>query len=132
MLNRSAFGAEVKRRIMLGTYCLSSAHAGDYYLKAQKVRSLIKQDFTDAFNKVDIIMIPTTPTGAFKIGEKVNDLLSLYLADLFTAPASLAGLPALSVPFGKDNNNMPLGIQFYGNYFAEDYLYKVAKSLENK
>lgn len=123
--DRTAFGAEVKRRIILGTFSLSSAHAGDFYLKAQKVRELIKQDFQNALKEVDAIIMPTTPSGAFKIGE-VEDILTLYLADLFTCPANMAGVPALTVPFGKDKNNMPLGLQICANYFDEDILYKVA------
>jgi len=124
--NRTAFGAEVKRRIILGTFSLSSAHAGDFYLQAQKVRELIKQDFEKALKEVDAIIMPTTPSGAFKIGE-VEDIVSLYLADLFTCPANMAGIPALTVPFGKDKNNMPLGLQICANYFDEDILYKAAQ-----
>lgn len=123
--DRTAFGPEVKRRIILGTFSLSSAHAGDFYLKAQKVRELIKQDFQKALKEVDAIIMPTTPSGAFKIGE-VEDILTLYLADLFTCPANMAGVPALTVPFGKDKNNMPLGLQICANYFDENILYKVA------
>ena len=129
--NRTAFGAEVKRRIILGTFSLSSAHAGDFYLQAQKVRELIKQDFQKALKEVDVIIMPTTPNGAFKIGE-VEDILTLYLADLFTCPANMAGIPALSIPFGKDKNNMPLGLQICANYFDEDLLYKTAKLAEGK
>ena len=127
--NRTAFGAEVKRRIILGTFSLSSAHSGDFYLKAQKVRELIKQDFQKAFKDVDAIIMPTTPSGAFEIG-KVEDILTLYLADLFTCPANMAGIPSLTVPFGKDKNNMPLGLQICGNY--EDILYKVAALMGGK
>ena len=123
--NRTAFGPEVKRRIILGTFSLSSAHAGDFYLQAQKVRELIKQDFQKALKEVDAIIMPTTPNGAFKIGE-VEDILTLYLADLFTCPANMAGIPALTVPFGKDKNNMPLGLQIGANYFDENLLYKTA------
>lgn len=130
--NRAAFGPEVKRRIMTGTYCLSSAHAQDYYLQAQKVRQIIKEDFKRAFKEVDIILTPTTPSTAFKLGEKVNNILDLYLADLYTVPANMAGLPALSVPFGKDKNNLPIGIQLYGNYFEENKLYALAKILEKE
>ena len=126
--NRAAFGPEVKRRIILGTFSLSSAHAGDFYLQAQKVRELIKQDFQKALKEVDAIIMPTTPNGAFKIGE-VEDILTLYLADLFTCPANMAGVPALSVPFGKDKNNMPLGLQICANYFDENLLYKTAALL---
>lgn len=129
--NRTAFGAEVKRRIILGTFSLSSAHAGDFYLQAQKVRELIKQDFQKALKEVDAIIMPTAPNGAFKIGE-VEDILTLYLADLFTCPANMAGIPALSIPFGKDKNNMPLGLQICANYFDENLLYKTASLLGGK
>lgn len=128
--DRAAFGPEVKRRIMLGTFSLGSAHAEDYYLKAQKVRNIIRQDFEKAFKEVDVILTPSTPNTAFKIGEKVNDLISLYLSDLYTAPANIAGVPALSVPFGKDDKNLPIGVQFYGNYFDEAKLYALAAILE--
>ena len=130
--NRAAFGPEVKRRIMTGTYCLSSAHAQDYYLQAQKVRQIIKEDFQKAFKEVSVILTPTTPSTAFKLGEKVNNILDLYLADLYTVPANMAGLPALTVPFGKDKNNLPIGLQLYGNYFDENKLYTLAKILENR
>lgn len=130
--NRAAFGPEVKRRIMTGTYCLGSAHAQDYYLQAQKVREIIKEDFKRAFSEVDIILMPTTPSTAFKLGEKINNILELYLADLYTVPANMAGLPALSVPFGKDKNNLPIGVQLYGNYFDENKLYALAKILEQE
>ena len=129
--NRSAFGPEVKRRIILGTFSLSSAHAGDFYLQAQKVRELIKQDFQKALKEVDAIIMPTTPNGAFKIGE-VENILTLYLADLFTCPANMAGVPSITIPFGKDKNNMPLGLQICGNYFDENLLYKIAKLAEGK
>ena len=129
--NRSAFGPEVKRRIILGTFSLSSAHAGDFYLQAQKVRELIKQDFQKALKEVDAIIMPTTPNGAFKIGE-VENILTLYLADLFTCPANMAGVPSITIPFGKDKNNMPLGLQICGNYFDENLLYKIAKLAEGE
>ncbi len=129
--NRAAFGPEVKRRIILGTFSLNSAHAGDFYLQAQKVRELIKQDFQKALKEVDAIIMPTTPNGAFKIGE-VEDILTLYLADLFTCPANMAGVPALTVPFGKDKNNMPLGLQICANYFNENLLYKTAALARGK
>jgi len=128
--NRANFGPEVKRRIMLGTFSLGSAHAEDYYLKAQAVREVIREDFIKTFKDVDVILTPTTPNTAFKIGEKINDIISLYLSDLYTAPANIAGVPALSVPFGKDDKNLPIGIQFYGNYFEENKLYALAKLLE--
>lgn len=130
--DRAAFGPEVKRRIMTGTYCLGSAHAQDYYLQAQKVRQIIKEDFERAFSEVDIILMPTSPSTAFKIGEKINNILDLYLADLYTVPANMVGVPALSIPFGKDKSNLPIGIQFYGNYFEENKLYALAKILEQE
>lgn len=130
--NRAAFGPEVKRRIMTGTYCLGSAHAQDYYLQAQKVRKIIKEDFKRAFSEVDIILMPTSPSTAFKLGEKINNILELYLADLYTVPANIAGLPALSIPFGKDKNNLPIGVQLYSNYFDENKLYALAKILEQE
>lgn len=130
--DRAAFGPEVKRRIMTGTYCLGSAHAQDYYLQAQKVREIIKEDFQRAFKEVDVILTPTSPSTAFKIGEKINNILDLYLADLYTVPANIAGLPALSIPFGKDKNNLPIGVQLYGNYFDENKLYGLAKLLEQE
>ena len=130
--DRAAFGPEVKRRIMTGTYCLSSAHAQDYYLQAQKVREIIKEDFQRAFKEVDVILTPTSPSTAFKIGEKINNILDLYLADLYTVPANMAGLPALSIPFGKDKNNLPIAVQLYGNYFDENKLYGLAKILEQR
>lgn len=130
--DRAKFGPEVKRRIMTGTYCLGSAHAQDYYLQAQKVRQIIKEDFQRVLKEVDIILMPTTPGTAFKLGEKINNILELYLADLYTVPANMAGLPALSVPFGKDKNNLPIGVQLYGNYFEENKLYALAKILEKE
>lgn len=130
--DRAKFGPEVKRRIMTGTYSLGSAHAQDYYLQAQKVRQIIKADFQRVLKEVDIILMPTTPGTAFKLGEKINNILELYLADLYTVPANMAGLPALSVPFGKDKNNLPIGVQLYGNYFEENKLYALAKILEKE
>lgn len=123
------FGNEVRRRIMLGTYVLSSGYNDAYYGKAQIARSLITNEFKEAFKDVDIIATPTTPTGAFKIGEK-TDPLSLYMADLFTVPANVAGTPAISVPFGKDKNNLPLGVQFYAPHFNEERLFTIGKDLE--
>ena len=128
--DRAQFGPEVKRRIMLGTFSLGSAHAEDYYLKAQKVRNLIKNDFVQAFKQVDAVLMPATPHTAFKIGEKTEDLISLYLSDLYTAPANIAGVPALSFPYGKDSKGLPIGLQLYGNFFDEAKLYALAKLLE--
>lgn len=123
------FGAEVKRRIMLGTYTLSAGFRDAYYDKAQRVRTLIKQDFDEAFKKVDVIISPTTPTVAFKIGEKVADPLSMYKADLLTTPASLAGIPAISVPCGEVDG-LPVGLQIMGKQFDEPTILKVADAYE--
>ncbi len=124
------FGAEVKRRIMLGTYALSSGYYDAYYLKASKVRNLIKQDFVKAFKKVDVIVCPVSPTTAFKIGEKVENPLEMYLNDIFTIPLNLSGNCGISIPVGKDENNMPIGIQIIGNYFEEAKILNVAYNLE--
>jgi aspartyl-tRNA(Asn)/glutamyl-tRNA(Gln) amidotransferase subunit A len=125
------FGTEVKRRIMLGTYVLSSGYYDAYYKKAQKVRRLIKEDFTSAFKEVDIILAPTTPTTAFKIGEKTEDPVTMYLSDIFTTSANLAGIPALNIPFGTDKNNLPIGIQLLADQFNEKLLLQAAKSIAN-
>ncbi len=113
------FGTEVKRRIMLGTYVLSSGYYDAYYLKGQKVRRLIKEDFKKAFGKVDFIITPTTPTTAFKLGEKTSDPLEMYLNDIYTTSANLAGNPAISVPAGRDSHGLPVGIQIIGDDFNE-------------
>ena len=113
------FGDEVKRRIMIGTYVLSSGYYDAYYLKAQKVRRLIKNDFDEAYKKVDAILTPSTPSSAFKIGEKLNDPVSMYLNDIFTVPINLAGLPAISIPAGHDKKGYPLGLQVIGKAFDE-------------
>jgi len=126
-LTRSkGFGPEVKRRIMLGTYVLSAGYYEAYYLKAQKVRTLIKNDFEKVFNEVDIILTPTSPFTAFKLGEKMDDPLQMYLCDAFTIPLNLFGGCGLSLPCGFDSNKLPIGIQFMGNYFNEDKLFKLA------
>ncbi|MBI2065360.1 MAG: Asp-tRNA(Asn)/Glu-tRNA(Gln) amidotransferase subunit GatA [Candidatus Yanofskybacteria bacterium] len=125
------FGAEAKRRIMLGTYALSSGYYDAYYLKAQKVRALIKKDFDNAFRQVDAIVGPTAPSVAFKIGEKISDPLSLYLEDIYTVPINLAGLPAISIPCGNGaESNMPVGFQIIGNSFNEETVLRVAHQLE--
>jgi aspartyl-tRNA(Asn)/glutamyl-tRNA(Gln) amidotransferase subunit A len=124
------FGAEVKRRIMLGTYALSSGYYEAYYRKAQQVRTLIKKDFEEAFRHVDVIVTPTTPTPAFKIGEKASDPLQMYLSDIFTISVNLAGVPALSVPCGFTPDNLPVGLQFIGKHFDEESLLKVAYAYE--
>ena len=124
------FGAEVKRRIMLGTYALSAGYYDAYYLKAQKVRTLIKQDFENAFESVDVLVCPTAPTTAFKAGEKITDPLSMYLIDLLTIPVNLAGLPAISIPCGFDDNGLPIGLQLIGKVLREDQLFQVAYAYE--
>jgi aspartyl-tRNA(Asn)/glutamyl-tRNA(Gln) amidotransferase subunit A len=118
------FGKEVKRRIMIGTYALSAGYYDAYYLKAQKIRQLIRQDFIDAFNKVDVILGPTTPDTAFKLGEKADDPVSMYLSDIYTISVNLAGLPGISAPAGFVNG-LPVGMQLIGNYFSEDKLLNV-------
>ena len=124
------FGLEVKRRIMIGTYALSAGYYDAYYLKAQKVRTLIKKDFEKAFAKVDILACPTSSTTAFKVGEKTDDPLSMYLSDLMTIPVNLAGLPALSLPCGFDKQGLPIGIQLMSNVLREDLLFEVAHVYE--
>ena len=126
------FGDEVKRRIMIGTYVLSSGYYDAYYLKAQKVRKLIKNDFDNAFNKVDAILTPSTPSSAFKIGDKKDDPVSMYLNDIFTVPVNLAGLPGISIPAGLDKNNYPLGLQIIGKPFDEQVILDIAYSMEEK
>ncbi len=127
---KEGFGAEVKRRIMLGTHTLSSGYYDAYYLKAQKVRTLIKQDFDKAFKGFDILVTPTSPTPAFKIGEKIDDPLQMYLSDIFTIPTNLAGLPAMSLPCGLSKNGLPIGLQLIGNYFDEGRILQVAHAFE--
>jgi len=126
------FGAEVKRRIMLGTYALSSGYYDAYYLKGLKVRQLIRSDFTNAFRRVDCVMMPVAPTTAFRIGEKVADPLQMYLADMYTLAANLAGVPGLSVPCGFDPRGLPVGLQILGEPFAEDRLLRIARLYEAK
>jgi aspartyl-tRNA(Asn)/glutamyl-tRNA(Gln) amidotransferase subunit A len=124
------FGTEVKRRIMIGTYALSAGYYDAYYLKAQKVRTLIKQDFEAAFEQVDVLVSPTCPTTAFKAGEKTADPLSMYLSDLMTIPVNLAGLPGLSLPCGFDPDGLPIGFQMVGNVLREDQLFQAAYAYE--
>jgi len=124
------FGIEVKRRIMLGTYALSAGYYDAYYLKAQKVRSLLTRDFDEAFRKVDVIATPTSPTPAFKLGEKVNDPLAMYLADIYTVTANLAGIPGISVPCGETHNKLPIGLQLFGRHFDEATLLRAAHAYE--
>lgn len=124
------FGDEVKRRIMLGTFSLSSGYYDAYYKKAQKVRTLIKKDFEDVFEKYDVIVGPTTPTPAFKIGEKVDDPLTMYANDILTIPVNLAGVPGISVPCGFAANGLPLGLQMIGKHFDESTIYRAAHAFE--
>jgi aspartyl-tRNA(Asn)/glutamyl-tRNA(Gln) amidotransferase subunit A len=126
------FGSEVQRRIMIGTYVLSSGYYDAYYLKAQKVRKLIKNDFDEAYKKVDAILTPSTPSAAFKIGEKTNDPVSMYLNDIFTVPVNLAGLPAISIPAGVDGKAYPLGLQIIGKAFDEQNILNIAYAMEEK
>jgi aspartyl-tRNA(Asn)/glutamyl-tRNA(Gln) amidotransferase subunit A len=125
------FGPEVKRRIMLGTYALSSGYYDAYYLRAQKVRALIARDFSDAFQKVDAILTPTAPTPAFRIGEKSSDPLQMYLADIYTVTGSLAGIPGISVPCGKTKAGLPVGMQIFGPHFREGSVLRLARAFEN-
>jgi aspartyl-tRNA(Asn)/glutamyl-tRNA(Gln) amidotransferase subunit A len=128
---RSAgFGAEVKRRILIGTYVLSAGYYDAYYLKAQRVRSLIKQDFDLVFDNVDVLLTPTAPSDAFAIGENDDDPIKMYLNDIFTVPASLAGVPAISVPVGLSKNKLPLGLQIIGKMFDEELVLRVGGALE--
>jgi aspartyl-tRNA(Asn)/glutamyl-tRNA(Gln) amidotransferase subunit A len=120
------FGAETKRRIMLGTYVLSAGYYDAYYRKAQRVRRLIQQDFLTAFQQVDCIVMPTAPTTAFTIGEKVDDPLTMYLSDVYTVSANLAGIPAISVPCGTDQKGLPIGMQFLGRHFDEETILRAA------
>jgi aspartyl-tRNA(Asn)/glutamyl-tRNA(Gln) amidotransferase subunit A len=124
------FGPEVKRRIMLGTYALSAGYYDAYYLRAQKVRSLIAQDFADAFQKVDAIVTPTSPTPAFRLGEKTADPLQMYLADIYTVTGSLAGVPGISVPCGKTKAGLPVGMQIFGPHFTEGRILQIAHAFE--
>jgi aspartyl-tRNA(Asn)/glutamyl-tRNA(Gln) amidotransferase subunit A len=124
------FGPEVKRRIMLGTYVLSAGYYEAYYRKAQKVRRLIQNDFFSAFNQVDCLMMPTSPTTAFKIGEKIDDPLAMYLSDVYTVSANLAGIPAISIPCGSDSQGLPIGVQFLGQQFGEPMILRVADAVE--
>jgi len=129
---REGFGPEVKRRIMLGTYALSAGYYDAYYLKAQKVRALIKRDFEEAFQKCDVIVGPTAPTTAFKVGAKTADPLEMYLSDIFTISVNLAGLPGLSLPCGFDSENMPIGLQIIGKHFDEATMLRVAFAYEQQ
>jgi len=130
-LSRSeGFGAETKRRIMLGTYVLSAGYYDAYYRKAQRVRRLIQNDFFEAFKTVDCLLMPTTPTTAFGFGEKIDDPLAMYLSDIYTVSANLAGIPAISVPFGTDGQGLPIGVQVLGPQFGESAILNVAGYIE--
>jgi aspartyl-tRNA(Asn)/glutamyl-tRNA(Gln) amidotransferase subunit A len=125
------FGAEVKRRIMLGTYVLSHGYYDAYYLKAQKVRALIARDFTNAFQTVDAVVAPVSPFPAFRIGEKVNDPVAMYLSDIYTITGSLAGIPCMSVPCGTADGGLPVGLQILCNHFEEQKMFRLAHAFEN-
>jgi aspartyl-tRNA(Asn)/glutamyl-tRNA(Gln) amidotransferase subunit A len=127
---QEGFGAEVKRRIMLGTYALSAGYYDAYYLKAQRVRTLIKQDFYEAFKHCDVIVTPTAPTTAFKLAEKIQDPLQMYLSDILTISVNLAGIPALSLPCGFDQSSMPIGMQIVGKHFDETTILRVGHAYE--
>ena len=131
MTRAEGFGDEVKRRILIGTYVLSAGYYDAYYLRAQKVRTKIVEDFNQAFNNCDAILTPTAPTGAFKIGEKNVDPVTMYMNDVFTVPASLAGLPAMSIPSGLDSNGCPLGLQLIGKGFDEETLFSIGTVIED-
>jgi aspartyl-tRNA(Asn)/glutamyl-tRNA(Gln) amidotransferase subunit A len=124
------FGREVRRRIMLGTYVLSAGYYDAYYKKAQSVRRLILKDFQDAFREVDVILTPTTPTTAFKISAKIDDPLAMYLSDVYTVTANLTGIPAVSVPVGKDSAGLPIGVQIMGPHFSEELILQVGCEIE--
>jgi len=124
------FGAEVKRRIMLGTYALSAGYYDAYYLKAQKVRALLTRDFDEAFKGVDAIVTPTSPTAAFKLGDKTDDPLAMYLADIYTVTANLAGIPGISIPCGKTKEKLPIGMQIFGKHFDEATILRLAHAYE--
>jgi aspartyl-tRNA(Asn)/glutamyl-tRNA(Gln) amidotransferase subunit A len=124
------FGAEVKRRIMLGTYALSAGYYEAYYRKASQVRTLIREDFQKAFSQCDVLLMPTAPTPAFKLGEKVDDPLQMYLSDIFTIPCNLAGLPGLSLPCGFSKQELPIGLQILANHFQEEKIFRVAYAFE--
>jgi len=126
------FGDEVKRRILIGTYVLSSGYYDAYYIKAQKVRQLIKNDFDEAFKNVDAVLTPSTPSAAFKAGDKKDDPISMYLNDVFTVPVNLAGLPAISVPAGYDKNKLPLGLQLIGKAFDEQTILNLSLAIEKR
>ena len=124
------FGKEVKRRILIGTYVLSAGYYDAYYLKAQKVRKLIANDFIEVFSDCDFILTPTAPSAAFPLNEKQDDPIKMYLNDVFTVPASLAGIPGISIPYGHDKEGLPLGIQLLGKHYNEQEIFNAAFALE--
>ena len=130
MTRSEGFGKEVKRRILIGTYVLSAGYYDAYYLKAQKVRKLIANDFIETFKECDLILTPTAPSAAFALNEKQDDPIKMYLNDVFTVPASLAGIPGISIPYGKDKSGLPLGIQLLGKHFDEQEIFNAAFALE--
>jgi aspartyl-tRNA(Asn)/glutamyl-tRNA(Gln) amidotransferase subunit A len=126
------FGREVRRRILLGTYALSAGYYDAYYLRAMKVRTLVRKDFEDALSRADALLLPTTPTPPFRLGEKVDDPLAMYLNDIFSIPASLAGAPALSFPAGMTRSGLPIGLQLVGRPFDEAKLLRIARTWERR
>jgi aspartyl-tRNA(Asn)/glutamyl-tRNA(Gln) amidotransferase subunit A len=124
------FGPEVKRRIMLGTYALSAGYYEAYYRKACQIRTLLVRDFKEAFGKCEVIVSPTSPTTAFKLGEKLHDPIEMYLSDYFTIPVNMAGLPAISIPCGFDSRGLPIGVQIIGDLLQEERILQVAYALE--
>jgi aspartyl-tRNA(Asn)/glutamyl-tRNA(Gln) amidotransferase subunit A len=132
MTRQEGFGPEVKRRIMLGTYALSAGYYDAYYLKALRVRTLIRQDFDLAFQRFDALICPTSPTTAFAAGEKTDDPLKMYLSDVCTIPANLAGIPAISVPCGFDRKGLPIGLQIMSKAFDESTLLSIAFAFERR
>jgi aspartyl-tRNA(Asn)/glutamyl-tRNA(Gln) amidotransferase subunit A len=124
------FGTEVKRRIMLGTYALSAGYYDAYYLKAQRVRTLLARDFQQAFSRVDAILTPVTPTAAFKLGEKMEDPVAMYLSDIFTVTANLVGVPGMSVPCGNTREGLPIGVQIMAKHFDESTMIRIAHAVE--
>lgn len=126
----SGFGAEVKRRVMLGTYALSAGYYDAYYIKAAKVRELLRRELEEAFNTVDLIICPTSPTPPFKLGEKINDPLAMYLSDVYTVTANLTGVPAISIPYGTSSDGLPIGVQFMAKYLDELALFQISHTLE--
>jgi aspartyl-tRNA(Asn)/glutamyl-tRNA(Gln) amidotransferase subunit A len=126
----AGFGAEVRRRILIGTYVLSAGYYDAYYKKAQQVRALIARDFREAFDHCDVILTPTAPTAAFAAGEKMDDPVTMYLNDVFTVPTSMAGLPGISVPAGLDAEGLPLGLQLIGRAFDEQTVFRAGSALE--